>query len=84
MEPGAEGAYRRSFARLLPRALFRALPDVDHYWTRSYARANEEAFAWFTSPCAAWDPAAVEERGLAPGFGLNATPASIGTSSPTT
>ncbi|MEW6072048.1 MAG: alpha/beta fold hydrolase [Planctomycetota bacterium] len=47
--PAAEAAYRRSLARILPRAQVRAFPDVDHYWTACYERANEEAFGFFTS-----------------------------------
>ena len=45
----SEDAYRRAFARILPQARFRALPDVDHFWTDSYAKANEEAFTFFSA-----------------------------------
>ena len=48
-DPEREDAYRRRFARMLPRAQFRALSDVDHYWTSCYGLANEAALEFFTS-----------------------------------
>ncbi len=86
-KPETERDYRQTFTRILPRSEFRALPEVDHYWTECYGRANEVAFEYFTSPpsngrpFAPGDPeATVVPRPPAP---LSASPARTSSSAPT-